>query len=53
MYTGLHPAAALRAAPPVLARARRQLAAPAARREYIHQMQMHIYIHTHTHTTDL
>ena len=45
MYTGLHPAAALQAAPPVLAQALRHLAAPAAHRECIYQMSLYIYIY--------
>ncbi len=49
IYTGLRPAAALQAVPPVLARARRQLAAPAARREYI-QMRTLISLFIHIHT---
>jgi hypothetical protein len=39
-----HPAAV----PPVLAQVRLRQAAPAARREYIHQMQIRRYIYTHT-----
>ncbi len=39
VYTGPHLAAALQAAPRVLAQARRRQAAPAAHREYILQVQ--------------